>query len=64
MASEEGSFGGGSVSEEEYDRRAGILYDSVKEVSTNCGKYIVYDRYISKKVFRLSVVTSLVISTQ
>jgi len=41
MSSEEGSIGGSSVSDEEYDRRAEILYRSMKEVSANCGKYAI-----------------------
>jgi len=35
MSSEEGSIGGNSVSNEEYDRRAEILYRNMKEVSAN-----------------------------
>ena len=33
MSSEEGSIGGSSVGDEEYDRRAEILYRHMKEVS-------------------------------
>jgi len=58
MSSEEGSSGGRNVSGEEYDRRAEILYRNMKEVSANCGKYIVCDSYILENVFRLSAVTS------
>jgi len=58
MSSEEGSIGGSNVSDEEYDRRAEILYRNMKEVSANCGKYIVWDSYILKQVFRFSALTS------
>jgi hypothetical protein len=58
MSSEEGSVGGSRVSDEEYDRKAEILYRSLKEVSTNCGKYIGCDSYILKQVFRFSSVIS------
>jgi hypothetical protein len=58
MTSEEGSIGGKSVSDEEYDKRVEILYRNMKEVSANCRKYIVCDSYILKQVFRFSAVTS------
>jgi hypothetical protein len=58
MSSEEGSIGGNSVSGEEYDRRAEVLYRNMKEVSANCRKYIVCDSYIFKQVFGFSAVTS------
>jgi hypothetical protein len=58
MSSEEGSTGGSSVGDEEYDRRAEILYRSMKEVSAHCDKYIECDSYILRKVFRFSAVTS------
>jgi hypothetical protein len=53
MSTEEGSIGDDSVSDEEYDRRAEILYRNMKEVSANCGKYIVCDIYIFKQVFQV-----------
>jgi hypothetical protein len=58
MSSVEESTVGSNVSDEEYDRRADILYRNMKEVSTNCRKYIVCDSYILKQVFRFSTVTS------
>jgi hypothetical protein len=58
MSSEAGSIGDSSVSVEEYDRRAEILYRNMKEVSKNCGKYIVCHNYILKQDFRFSAVTS------
>jgi hypothetical protein len=58
MSSEEGSVGGSSVNDEDYDRKAEILYRSLKEVSANCGKYIGCDSNLLKQVFRFSSVTS------
>jgi hypothetical protein len=41
MSSEEGNTGVSSASDGEHDRKAGVLYHNIKEVSANCGKYIV-----------------------